>query len=161
MRMTGSAGGHNGVHSLIDSLGTRDFRRVKIGIGRPGASGEKRAQVSDHVLSPFDPEEHEAIEAACAEAADRALELVERATRVSPHCACGHAAANGGSASIARGGGAWYTLTACSTGQDAMRDVGVPSELRKRRHHGKPSAERTCKALATFKKAQKRQRMSE
>lgn len=81
MRMTGSAGGHNGVHSLIDALGTRDFRRVKIGIGRPGASGEKRAQVSDHVLSPFDPEEHEAIEAACAEAAERALELVERGTR--------------------------------------------------------------------------------
>ena len=38
---------------------------------------------------------------------------------------------------------------------------GPLSELRKRRHHGKPSAERTCKALATFKKAQKRQRMSE
>jgi PTH1 family peptidyl-tRNA hydrolase len=86
MRMTGSAGGHNGVHSLIESLGTRDFRRVKIGIGRPGAPGEKRAQVSDHVLSPFYPEEHEAIEAACAEAADLALELVERGTRVSPHC---------------------------------------------------------------------------
>ncbi len=64
-------------------------------------------------------------------------------------------------ASIARGSGAWYTLTACSTGQDAMRDVGAPVRARKRRHHGKPSAERTCKALATFKKAQKRQRMSE
>ena len=81
MRMTGSAGGHNGVLSLIDSLGTRDLRRVKIGIGRPGAPGEKRAQVSDHVLSPFYPEEHAAIEAACAEAADLALELVERGTR--------------------------------------------------------------------------------
>ena len=86
MRMTGSAGGHNGVLSLIGSLGTRDLRRVKIGIGRPGAPGEKRAQVSDHVLSPFYPEEHEAIEAACAEAADLALELVERGPRVSPHC---------------------------------------------------------------------------
>ena len=63
------------------ALGTRDLRRVKIGIGRPGAPGEKRAQVSDHVLSPFYPEEHEAIEAACAEAADLALELVERGPR--------------------------------------------------------------------------------
>lgn len=81
VRMTGSAGGHNGVLSLIDSLGTRDLRRVKIGIGRPGTP----AQVSDHVLSPFYPEEHEAIEAACAEAADLALELVERGTRVNPH----------------------------------------------------------------------------
>jgi PTH1 family peptidyl-tRNA hydrolase len=81
MRMTGSAGGHNGVSSLIDSFGTRDLRRIKIGVGRPGAPGHKRSLVSDHVLSPFDPEEREAIETACAEAADLALELVSRGRR--------------------------------------------------------------------------------
>jgi len=78
MRRTGSAGGHNGMRSLIESFGTMDLRRVKVGIGRPDAPGEKRALVSDHVLSPFYPEEHEVIEAACAEAGNLALELVER-----------------------------------------------------------------------------------
>ena len=80
VRMKGSAGGHNGVRSLIESLGTTDLRRVKIGIGRPGAPGEKREHVPDHVLSPFYPEEREIIEAACAEAADLALTLVEKGT---------------------------------------------------------------------------------
>lgn len=78
MRMTGSAGGHNGMRSLIDTFGTMDLRRIKVGIGRPDAPGEKRAQVSDHVLSPFAAGEHEAIEAACAKAGDLTLELIER-----------------------------------------------------------------------------------
>ena len=81
MRMTGSAGGHNGVRSLIDSLGTTGSPPGQDRHWPPRRTGEKRAQVSDHVLSPFYPEEHEAIEAACAEAADLALELVERGTR--------------------------------------------------------------------------------
>lgn len=80
MRMKGSAGGHNGVRSLIDAFGTDEIRRVKIGIGRPAAPGEKREHVSDHVLSPFYADEREAIESACAEAADLALSLVERGT---------------------------------------------------------------------------------
>lgn len=79
LRMKGSAGGHNGVRSLIDAFGTDEIRRVKIGIGRPAAPGEKREQVSDHVLSPFYADERETIAAACAEAADLALSLVERA----------------------------------------------------------------------------------
>jgi PTH1 family peptidyl-tRNA hydrolase len=72
VRMKGSHGGHNGVRSLIETLGTDRLRRVKIGIGRP----EDKAQVSNHVLSRFTGDELELIEAACAEAADRALELV-------------------------------------------------------------------------------------
>jgi len=78
VRLTGSAGGHNGVRSLIAAFGTDDLRRVKIGIGRPGRPGEDRDRVSDHVLSPFFPEEVEAVAAACDEAADAALALVER-----------------------------------------------------------------------------------
>ncbi|OGL17567.1 MAG: aminoacyl-tRNA hydrolase [Candidatus Rokubacteria bacterium RIFCSPLOWO2_12_FULL_71_19] len=77
VRMKGSAGGHNGVRSLIEALGTTEFRRIKIGIGRPGAPGEDRGHVVDHVLSPFYREEQEAVEAACAEAAQQALKLVE------------------------------------------------------------------------------------
>ena len=79
VRMSGSAGGHNGVRSLIESLGTSELRRVKIGIGRPGTPGADRGQIPDHVLSQFDPEELDAIDAACAEAVERALDLVDRA----------------------------------------------------------------------------------
>lgn len=78
VRLSGSAGGHNGVRSLIAALGTDAIRRVKIGIGRPGRPGEDRDRVSDHVLSPFFPEEHEAIVAACDEAVEQTLALVER-----------------------------------------------------------------------------------
>jgi len=78
VRTSGSAGGHNGVRSLIAAFGTDELRRVKIGIGRPGRPGEDRDRVSDHVLSPFFPEEQEAIAAACDGAADEALRLVER-----------------------------------------------------------------------------------
>jgi PTH1 family peptidyl-tRNA hydrolase len=75
-RMKGSAGGHRGVQSVIDAFGTDAVRRVKVGIGRPAPPGQQRDRVVDHVLSPFYPDEREAIEAACAEAAELALQLV-------------------------------------------------------------------------------------
>src|SRR5262245_34322499 len=81
VRMKGSAGGHNGVRSLIDALGTSDVRRVKIGIGRPAPPGERCAVVTDHVLSAFEPEEAPVVDAACAEAADLALKLVADGAR--------------------------------------------------------------------------------
>ena len=77
VRMKGSAGGHNGVRSLIDALGTDLFRRVKIGIGGPAPPGQRKHLVVDHVLSSFSPDERELVETACTEAADLALELVE------------------------------------------------------------------------------------
>jgi PTH1 family peptidyl-tRNA hydrolase len=77
IRVKGSAGGHNGVRSLIEALGTEEFRRVKVGIGRPAVPGEKREKIVDHVLTPFYPDELDAIEAAVSEAADQALKLVE------------------------------------------------------------------------------------
>jgi len=51
------AGGHNGVKSLIDHLGSRDFIRVRIGIGRPPQGVEP----SNYVLSPFAKSEEEKI----------------------------------------------------------------------------------------------------
>ena len=69
LRMKGSHGGHNGVRSVIEALGTLDIRRVKVGIGRP----EEKSQVSDHVLEPFEPLEYEVVDRAVAEAADRVL----------------------------------------------------------------------------------------
>lgn len=55
IREQGGHGGHNGIRSLIEQLGTRDFPRVRIGIGRP--EGEK--DVADHVLSGFSSAEKE------------------------------------------------------------------------------------------------------
>lgn len=72
VRMKGSAGGHNGVRSVIEALGTSDLRRVKIGIGRP----DEKADVPDHVLTGFEPDEAPVVEAAVAEAAHRVLTLL-------------------------------------------------------------------------------------
>lgn len=76
-RMKGSAGGHNGVRSIIASLGTDVFRRVKIGIGRPAPPGQRKEEIPDHVLSPFEPDELPAIDVARTEAVDVILKLVE------------------------------------------------------------------------------------
>ena len=72
VRMKGSHGGHNGVRSVIDALGTSDIRRVKVGIGRP----EHKGDVPDHVLSVFEPDELAAVDSAVAEAAQHVLTLL-------------------------------------------------------------------------------------
>ena len=71
-RLRGSAGGHNGVRSIIAALDTDAIRRVKIGIGRPA----HKAQVPDHVLEAFDPDEAPTVEQAVATAAERVLGLL-------------------------------------------------------------------------------------
>ena len=58
LRQSGSAGGHNGVKSIIEMLGTQDFKRVKIGIGRP----QYGRKVVDHVLQRFDTDDRALIE---------------------------------------------------------------------------------------------------
>lgn len=72
VRLKGSHGGHKGVQSIIEALGTQAIRRIRVGIGRPSSKEE----VVDYVLSRFAPEEWPLIEAACAEAAEQALRLV-------------------------------------------------------------------------------------
>jgi len=74
VRIKGSSGGHNGVRSVIEALGTEDIRRVKVGVGRP----EGRGGVADHVLAAFDPEEEEIVSMAVEAAALRVLELTQR-----------------------------------------------------------------------------------
>jgi len=54
-RTGGGLAGHNGLRSLAQSLGTQDFLRLRIGVGRPGR-GDPRS-VADYVLSPFGVEE--------------------------------------------------------------------------------------------------------
>jgi peptidyl-tRNA hydrolase, PTH1 family len=52
-RLGGGLAGHNGLRSIAQHLGTNDFLRLRIGIGRP-ERGDRRP-VADYVLSPFDP----------------------------------------------------------------------------------------------------------
>jgi PTH1 family peptidyl-tRNA hydrolase len=65
MKPKGSAGGHNGHRSIIASLGTTEYPRIKIGIG----SVDKQATV-DHVLGPFHPDERDTIRLLLAQSAD-------------------------------------------------------------------------------------------
>jgi PTH1 family peptidyl-tRNA hydrolase len=53
LRQTGSAGGHNGMKSLISHLGTQDFPRLRLGIGK--TDGNK--DTISHVLGKFTPDE--------------------------------------------------------------------------------------------------------
>jgi peptidyl-tRNA hydrolase, PTH1 family len=72
VRMKGSHGGHNGVRSVIDALGTQDIKRVKVGVGRPDHKGD----VPDHVLTSFEHDELPVVDAAVAEAVEKVLALL-------------------------------------------------------------------------------------
>jgi PTH1 family peptidyl-tRNA hydrolase len=65
LRSGGSHGGHNGVRSIIESLGSERFPRLKIGIGGSGAGA-----LTGHVLGRFRDDEREALENALARAVD-------------------------------------------------------------------------------------------
>ena len=72
-RPGGSAGGHNGFKSVAQHLGTDQFPRLRIGVGR----GDGRRDLADHVLARFDPDERPVIEEAIGRAAD-AIEVFAR-----------------------------------------------------------------------------------
>lgn len=71
IRSKGGAGGHNGMKSIISSLGTQEFTRIRIGVGRPVASSEQ----VDYVLGTMAPRERELVR----DAAKRAAEAAETA----------------------------------------------------------------------------------
>ena len=62
IRQGGSSAGHRGIMSINDSLGGRDFTRIRIGIGRPEANEDKDAEVVDYVLGDLTPEEEKTLE---------------------------------------------------------------------------------------------------
>jgi PTH1 family peptidyl-tRNA hydrolase len=66
IRRSGRSGGHNGLQSILQSIDTPDFCRIKVGIGRP-APGQDSA---DYVLEPFSDDE-----------AERLPDVLERAVR--------------------------------------------------------------------------------
>ncbi len=75
VRGDGSAGGHNGIKSIISQLGSQDFPRVKIGVGaKPSADKD----LADWVLSPFSAQEEKALSFSLERAADAALAIIEK-----------------------------------------------------------------------------------
>jgi PTH1 family peptidyl-tRNA hydrolase len=65
-RRAGSEGGHNGLRSIAEHLGTMEYPRLRIGVGR----GDMRRDLADHVLSRFESDEREAVAAAVVRGAD-------------------------------------------------------------------------------------------
>jgi len=65
-RREGGAGGHNGLKSIIQSLATQAFPRMRVGVGR----GDSRRDLADHVLGRFEADEHGTVSAALLRAAE-------------------------------------------------------------------------------------------
>ena len=72
LKQRGASGGHNGLKSLIDHLGTREFNRVKLGIDHP-----KFGSVVSHVLGRFDTEERPVFEGAVLQAEQALIKWVQ------------------------------------------------------------------------------------
>ena len=75
IRSDGSAGGHNGIKSIIADLGSQDFPRVKIGVG---AKPHDQQDLADWVLSNFSAQEEKDLAFALQNAADAARCIVEK-----------------------------------------------------------------------------------
>lgn len=75
VRPDGSAGGHNGIKSVIASLGSQAFPRVKVGIG---AKPCPEYDLADWVLSTFSAAEEKALSSAVERAADAAADIVQK-----------------------------------------------------------------------------------
>ena len=71
IRKKGSAGGHNGMKSIIAQLGTQNFYRIKVGVGAKPAGWD----LADYVLGRFSTQEREEVDKAIGEAAD-AVEVI-------------------------------------------------------------------------------------
>lgn len=91
VKVGGGHAGHNGLRSIIDKMGSRDFSRIRTGIGNPPG----RMAVADFVLKQFRPKELEDFENTCARAADAAsLALTQGVVYARDHVN-GGAASNG------------------------------------------------------------------
>lgn len=79
IRKKGGSGGHRGMQSIIEQLGTKDFPRIRLGIGRPKEKEpesqrvKESGDIADYVLSPFSSEEEDKLP----EIFDRTNEAVE------------------------------------------------------------------------------------
>ena len=75
IRSDGSAGGHNGIKSIIAELGSQDFPRVKIGVG---GKAHPDQDLADHVLSGFSAIEEKALTSALERAVEAALTVIDK-----------------------------------------------------------------------------------
>ncbi len=75
VRADGSAGGHNGIKSIIAEVGSQAFPRVKIGVG---GKAHPEQDLADHVLSGFSANEEKALSVSLKNAADAALAIIDR-----------------------------------------------------------------------------------
>ena len=75
IRASGSAGGHNGIKSIISELGSQDFPRVKIGVG---SKPNPEFDLADWVLSSFSANEEKALSVSLKNAADAALAIIDK-----------------------------------------------------------------------------------
>ena len=73
LKLGGGEGGHNGLRSVANALGTKDFQRVRIGIGRPPGRKDPAA----FVLEPFNSTERNEVPTLCELAADACEALIE------------------------------------------------------------------------------------
>ncbi|ART68461.1 aminoacyl-tRNA hydrolase [Mycobacterium dioxanotrophicus] len=71
LKLGGGEGGHNGLRSVASALGTKDFQRVRVGVGRPPG----RQDAAAFVLDPFNAVERKEVPTICEQAAD-ATELL-------------------------------------------------------------------------------------
>ena len=75
IRKDGSAGGHNGIKSIIQELGSQDFPRVKIGVG---AKAHPEQDLADWVLSGFSKDEEKALVSALENAAEASVMIINK-----------------------------------------------------------------------------------
>lgn len=73
IRKKGSAGGHNGIKSLISHLGTSDFMRIKVGVGEK----PKDYDLADYVLGHFSKEEKEKMRAGYEDAVEATVQILQ------------------------------------------------------------------------------------
>ncbi|BBX06232.1 aminoacyl-tRNA hydrolase [Mycolicibacterium aichiense] len=73
LKLGGGEGGHNGLRSVANALGTKNFQRVRIGVGRPPGRKDPAA----YVLEPFTAAERTEVPAICEQAADATELLIE------------------------------------------------------------------------------------
>lgn len=74
IRANGSAGGHNGIKSIISELGSQEFPRIKIGVGERAAPEQ---DLAEWVLSPFSAEEERILSTSLEDASKAALSIVD------------------------------------------------------------------------------------
>ena len=77
IKVKGGHGGHNGVRSIIDTLGDENFTRLRVGIGR----SENESNVTGHVLGRFRPEEKKMLEQIVARSRDAAVTILCEGTK--------------------------------------------------------------------------------